>query len=419
MKILWLCNARFSDTALRRSGTWLQPLAEMVNYTEDYSVTNISFGSNNSTEIEEVCGITQYALPSQGKMGFKKWFNLIGHEVRRIEEEVNPDIVHIWGTENIWGLLYKEGYIHSPAFLEMQGVPSVDYNYYGGLTLYERWKCFWAPMTFVQFPNNTLWGGFRQFKKLGARSVNIINAFKVVSVQSRWVEDHVLQICNSAKIFHTRIILRDSFYNCIPWSWKECGDSPIVFTTTSRNAPYKGIHVLLRAIGELKKRYPGIKLNIAGSLNSKKGKFFDSGYTRYLLKIIKGCGIEDNVHFLGPLQAEQIVEQLQLANVCVIPSFIESYCVALAESMIVGTPTVVSYAAAMPEFANDKIEALFYDSMDYVSCAARIEDIISSKALSERLSANGRSRKLIDCDKSEMLTIQLNNYNSISRILHS
>ena len=37
-----------------------------------------------------------------------------------------------------------------------------------------------------------------------------------------------------------------------------------------------------------------------------------------------------------------------LCNVCVIPSFVETYCLALAEAMIVGCPTVVSYTSALP-----------------------------------------------------------------------
>ena len=103
----------------------------------------------------------------------------------------------------------------------------------------------------------------------------------------------------------------------------------------------------------------------------------------------------------------------------VIPSFIESYSLALAESMMVGTPSVVSYAAAMPEFAKDNEQVLFYDSLDVISCAARIENIFVHKDLSERLSLNSRLRKLKDCDKIETLRIQLDNYDVISHMNHT
>lgn len=418
MKILWLCNARFSCEGRSSSGTWLQPLAEMVNDTDGYTLYNITIGSVNAPNTETVNGIKQYLLPLRGKASFKQWYTETCNEIYNIVEEIKPDIVHIWGTENIWGLVYKDGFINAPAFLEMQGMPSVSFAYYGGLTWKEKLQCLWAPLSLYQFPKNTIWWGYRQFKELGNKEKKIIEAFNVISVQSRWVEEHVLHINHSAQILHTRIILREPFYNCESWQWHECGESPIIFSTCSRNAPYKGLHVLLKAVGILKKRFPNIKLNLAGQLFGTRGLFYASGYTRYLYRIIKEYNIEDNIHFLGALTAEQIIKYLQESNVSVIPSFIESYSLGLAESMMVGTPTVVSYAAAMPEFAKDKEEVLFYDSLDVVSCAARIEDIFTHKELSERLSRNSRFRKFNDCDQKETLRIQLENYGVVSHMSH-
>lgn len=419
MKILWLCNAQFSSEGRSSSGTWLQPLAEMINDTDGYTLSNVTIASVKALSTENVRGIKQYLLPSNVKKSFKIWYGEICNEIHNIVEEIKPDLVHIWGTENVWGLVYKDGYISAPAFLEMQGMPSVSFAYYGGLTWKEKLQCLCAPLSLYHFPKNTMWWGYRHYKGLGEKEKEIINAFDIISVQSSWVEEHVLHINPQVQILHTQIILREQFYNCEPWQWHECGDSPIVFSTCSRNAPYKGLHVLLKAVGLLKKRYPNIRLNLAGKLTGSRGLFYASGYTRFLYKIIKEYNIEDNVHFLGALTADQIIKHLQEANVSVIPSFIESYSLALAESMMVGTPSVVSYAAAMPEFAKDNEQVLFYDSLDVISCAARIENIFVHKDLSERLSLNSRLRKLKDCDKIETLRIQLDNYDVISHMNHT
>ena len=419
MKILWLCNAQFSCEGRNSSGTWLQPLAEMINDTDGYTLYNVTIASVNKLSIETVKGIKQYLLPVNNKKNGKQWYEDICNDIYNIVDEVKPDIVHIWGTENIWGLVYKDGYIKAPAFLEMQGMPSVSFAYYGGLTRKEKLQCLWAPLSLYQFPKNTIWWGYRHYKELGEKENEIIKAFNIISVQSQWVEEHVRQINHSAQILHTRIILRAQFYKCEPWKWHECGDSPVIFSTCSRNAPYKGLHVLLKAIGLLKKRYPNIRLNLAGKLFGTRGLFYASGYTRFLYRIIKEYNIEDNIQFLGALTADQIIKCLQEANVSVIPSFIESYSLGLAESMIVGTPTAVSYAAAMPEFAKDKEEVLFYDSLDVVSCAARIENLFTHKELSERLSNNSRLRKYEECNQKEALRIQLDNYDVISQVSHT
>lgn len=408
MKIVWLCNSRFSVKGMRETGTWLQPLAEMINNSDGFEVVNVSFGSVNALIKERAVGIQQYVLPLRNRTDVRKTGTLL----ESIIKNENPDLVHIWGTENVWGKLFVQGYIPCPAFMEMQGMKSYYYYYYGGLTQKELLKCNLAPMSLYS-PKSSLFFARKRFKKDGDEEIKVLRQFHQISVQSRWVEDHVLAINPHAKIYHTNIILREPFYGCTRWEWKDAGSSPVLFSTSSSSTPYKGMHVLIRAVAELKKKYPGVKLNIAGSFIGKRGAFFSSGYSRFLLNLMKELDVVENVHFLGSLNAEQIIEQLQRADVCVIPSFIETYCVALAEAMMVGTPCVVSYAGAMPEFATANEEALFYFSSDHVSCAARVDDCLTNRALCEKLSINGRQRKQQDCNKEIMKEIQMENYRKI------
>ena len=61
---------------------------------------------------------------------------------------------------------------------------------------------------------------------------------------------------------------------------------------------YKGFHILLRAIGWLKPKYPNIQLRIAGHV---KGRYTQSGYTKYLESLIRDLDLVENVVFLGSL----------------------------------------------------------------------------------------------------------------------
>ena len=65
-----------------------------------------------------------------------------------------------------------------------------------------------------------------------------------------------------------------------------------------------------------------------------------------------------------------MIGELLNCNVCVMPSFIETYCLAFAEAMMVGVPVVVSFAGAMPELAEHNKEAMFYNPLDHITCAA-------------------------------------------------
>ena len=140
----------------------------------------------------------------------------------------------------------------------------------------------------------------------------------------------------------------------------------------------------------------------------------------YLKKlIIKKYGLQKNVIYLGSLDENQIITHLQEANACVIPSFIETYCLAFAESMIVGTPTIASFAGAMPELAENGEEALFYNSMDYYSCAALIDKVIQDKKLAEHLSEKGRIRRMRENDITAVVSRQIEIYKEVLEYEHN
>lgn len=140
------------------------------------------------------------------------------------------------------------------------------------------------------------------------------------------------------------------------------------------------------------------------------------GYSIFLQKLIRKYQLEENIVYLGPIDETQIVKELQQCNVCVIPSFVETYCLAFAESMIVGTPTIASYAGAMPELGDHKKECLFYNPSDFHMCAYYIDKLIQNKELAETLSYNGRQKRLIENDPQTVLQTQLNIYKQIISI---
>ena len=129
--------------------------------------------------------------------------------------------------------------------------------------------------------------------------------------------------------------------------------------------------------------------------------------------MIKEYGLINNIIYLGSINSVQIVSELQNCNVCVIPSYIETYCLALAEALIIGVPCVVSYAGALPETAVPNEEALFYNSNDYIQGAALIKKIINNKELAINLGTNARSRRLIENDIESVLNTQMNIYNQL------
>jgi len=203
--------------------------------------------------------------------------------------------------------------------------------------------------------------------------------------------------------------MRKPFYSATPWQYRKT-NCPVAFSLCSAATSFKGIHVLIKAIGVLKKKYPSIQLQLAGSIDV--GNRLSDGYSVFLRKLIKKYDIVDNVQYLGNLNAEQIISHLQNCNVCVVPSFIESYCMVLAEAMFIGVPAVVSYTGAMPDLATHNKSALFYNSLDHGLCAAYIDMLISDQTLAETISVNARENRLIENDPATVIETQLSIYSS-------
>lgn len=411
MKILWLCNSKFSSDKIKTTGSWLQPLCEQLSQIEGNELYNITEYSGSTIIRKNIQKIQQWCLPQDkdAKNNHQIASDDFCHEVVDIINNIKPDIVHIWGTETIFPSIYNKGYIKYPCLLEIQGIlSSYYYFYYGGLTFYEILKCIHLkelilPWRCLPFKRHT-------FKKRGLTECESISRFKNIAVQSNWTLEQLHNINTNFNVYHSKIMLRKAFYEAEQWNYKQT-DTPIIFTTASGAIPYKGIQIALKALLLIKKTYPKATLRIAGNMHI--GNMLQDGFSIYINSLIKKYSLENNVVLLGSIDANQIVDELQRCNVCLIPSFVETYCLAFAESMMVGVPTVVSYAGAMPELAKDKDEAVFYNSNDFISCSQRIIEIVTNKELSDHLSSKCRKRRVIENDISSVVSNQMNVYNKI------
>ena len=409
-KILWLCNIAFTENALTHTGGWLQPLAEALQRTGKVKIYNVTFGNMPETVCNDCAGIKQWLIPHRvthhGQVATKK----VCKELSRIESIVQPDLIHIWGTESAWLSIHRQGYLKAPVLLDIQGLLYVitDY-YYGGITFTEMFRCI--GLKEVLMPWRTLWYKKRVFRQRGVIEKKDIESLTDISCQSEWVRQQLSVIHPNARFHATKIMLREAFYKAEPWHYKADRNTPVIFSSCSAAVSYKGLHVLLKAVGLLKNKYPSIQLKLAGSVDV--GNRLLDGYSLFIRKLIKKLGLKDNVTYLGPLEAEKIISHLQECNVCVVPSFIESYCLVLAEAMFIGVPTVVSFAGAMPYLAEHNKSALFYNSLDHHLCASYMDMLIQDRAQAEFISVKARENRLIENDPTTVVATQLNIYSSI------
>ncbi len=410
--ILWLCNRPVEEVPDKRDGTWFTAMAKTLIDSSYIKLSIIAQDKVKNCVRYDWENISQWIIPheSMNKSGLPSAQTV--NFIRNISEKVNPDLIHIWGTENFWGLLTARKYISVSALLEIQGLKYVYAPvYFGGIPLSNLIRNI-GPLEIALFKNSLLLGKYR-FEKWGQFEKEMISKHKYIGTQSSFVRAHIKYLNRDAVIYNSGIMLREEFYKAQTWlnAREKQQNEPVLFTSSAIGFPYKGLHVVIDAIGILKKKYPCFVLNIAGNI-IKKG-IRQSCYARFLINKIAKLGISSNIKFLGPLDADNIITNYYKASAVVVPSFIETYSLALAEAMYIGVPVVASYAGAMPELAKDGESALFFPVGDAFSCAMQIDRILSDNKLAEELSINARKIGLQRNNKEAVLKRQIEIYNDI------
>ena len=372
MKILWFSNYRFSNEAIKTTGTWLKVMGEALSRENGIELVNITKGQSNVIVLKQINGIKQYIIPAGKSYTNDLPKPQIVRQIENIIEELQPDIIHVWGTESYWGLITKN-YVHRfKVLLEIQGILSqIKQQFYGGLTPKEILSCT-GFKEFVKPKIHLIYQYY--FYKLQTRNEQeVIGSHHLISVQSEWSQRSIGGINSKAKIFKSLLPLREEFVSASgTWTYPS---SRKIFTSAAGLHSYKGLHIALRALKILVENGVNASLNIAGALS--KG-VRQSGYKRYLLRLINELKLEGHVIWLGALDAKEIVLELQTSDVVLIPSYMESYCMVLYESIAIGIPIVCSYAGAMPEAGRLTSSIKYFQPGDYRVAASHLSDVLSS-----------------------------------------
>lgn len=411
LKVLWFSNCALSDSDISGTGTWIQSMAESLLSTNQVELGVIAFSDVIEFMRQDFCGISQWLVPARkpiGKDGLPS--RVLVREILSVCRQFKPDLVHVWGVESFWGLLTARKYITVPALLEIQGLKKTVARYFmADLTFKELLQCISVKEILKR---KTLCSYKRDFTRWGRFEKEIICGHSFIDVQSGWISAHVKSMNPSAKQFHVDLALRSSFYRALAWSnFKDeriKANFPYIFFSSSGAPPYKGIHVALRILAELKPRYPELRLHIAGHIQ-KKG-IRQNGYVRWLNRLGKELQIHDSIDWLGSLRADQIIKELQLCELSLVCGFVESYCLALAEPMYLGVPCVTSFTGGTSWIAENEKSALFFLSGDVEYGAYQVERILLDPQIGLRLSTNSRNQGLMRHDVKSISDRQLDIY---------
>lgn len=143
-----------------------------------------------------------------------------------------------------------------------------------------------------------------------------------------------------------------------------------------------GTDVLLKAINEVVKRYPAIKMKIyiAGT-----GPAEDE-----FKKLAHFLNIDKYIEWLGLVPLEVIAEKLKNSDIAVIPSYRESFGVSAVEAQACGIPVIISDVEGLKEATSPYNSSIVVEPGNYKVLADAIIDLFLDEAKRIRMGANAR-----------------------------
>jgi len=121
------------------------------------------------------------------------------------------------------------------------------------------------------------------------------------------------------------------------------GERILVFV--GRVEPLKGLDVVIDAIAQLDAPRP-LLLVVGGDGHA-------SAEMRRLSERARGAGVGDRLRFVGAVPQQDLAAVYSLAEVCVVPSYYESFGMAALEAQACGTPVVASRVGGLPSAIRD------------------------------------------------------------------
>lgn len=153
-----------------------------------------------------------------------------------------------------------------------------------------------------------------------------------------------------------------------------------VLLTAGRLVPWKGFATLIAILPEIRKKYPDIKLLIAGS-GPLEGE---------LRQIVIESKQQDTVVLLGNVEHERLMEYTRAADCFVLNTGYEGLSHQLLEVLAVGTPIVTTNVGGNPELIEDGVTGKLVDYDDRVGLQGAIVEVLSDLKAAQKIADAGK-----------------------------
>jgi glycosyltransferase involved in cell wall biosynthesis len=397
LKVLWLTNNGCSAMELldqgNQRGGWLSSLEKELWAIEEldlhigfYHGRNInSFQHGNTTYHPLIRGnkknkITRYL----GRVFGNK--NGDAEELKKVLSLVNsvkPDLIHVHGTEDNFGLIQLLTKI--PVVVSIQGILNpIKEKFYSGIPANV------AAMNESILDRISLKSAkysFNAFKKGAIREKAILRNSKYIIGRTDWDRTVTRVLAPNSKYFVGQEMLRPHFSTI---NWKKARfDGKIKIVTIISDGHFKGFETIIKTAqllseyGKLDFEWLVIGLSENSSIVRITNKWLNIDHRVYGVKLL---GIRNEV---------EVAEFLLTSDIYCQVSHIENSPNSLCEAMMVGMPIIASFAGGTSSLLKNGEEGILVQDGDPFVLAGSIIEIVTDidKALTFSKTARDRARR--------------------------
>lgn len=359
MKILWITNIMMPPLCkeLKKPvpaiGGWMYSSLKRLQDSGAGEIAVATVYAGKKMITRKIEGISYYLLPMHGKSMLE--YNT-GLELywKAVKGEFEPDVVHIHGSEYPHGLAYVRSCGNKGVVVSIQGMLSVYARYYTAGIGIDELKGLTTFRDIIK--RDGILRGQREFERRGELERELLASVNHVIGRTDWDKAHTEAINPEGEYHYCGETLRDSFYGK-RWEYAKCESYSIFVSQASY--PIKGLHMLLKAMPLVLRKYPKAKVYVAGVDPTRLPWYRITGYGKYLKRLISELKLEDVVEFTGMLSEEQMCERYLKSNLFVCCSAIENSPNSLGEAQLLGMPYLTSYVGGAPEIVDNNPEVMY------------------------------------------------------------
>lgn len=308
-----------------------------------------------------------------------------------IIKEFKPDLIHVWGTENPFGLISVTTTV--PVLVWIQGVISVCIlKYHIAISQNELYK--------YSNKKNLIKGygiphDYYNFKNLENQEHKVFSCNQYFAGRTLWDRRIKEIFAPGAKYYHCDELLRKIFYSHL---WKFNKTEEYTFVSVLSPQTFKGFETIIEICLLLKKTNQiNYRWKIAGTnLNDDIIIVLQKKYKIDYHKL--------NIDFLGRLKAGDLISELLSSQIFIHPSHIENSPNSICEAMLLGMPIIATCVGGTPSILENEKEGILVHDEDPYAMSGAIIELARDENRQRYLSENARIRALKRHDPNRIIS---------------